>query len=235
MHAGGPGGALPARLQLQPAVQVVGEGRRDERHDQHHRQEADHEAQPRQVKTKNADVQVELRVRGAERHPVAPQQERLPLASGAGAGEQAEDDGDADRGQATQRLDGLAVLVEVLLLGGDRGVDRPAAVADDQAGGDQRAGEDGAHGEQQDLGGQLGDEDGPEAQRVEPQHVGPHAGRQRAEEAEGHQDRDGGAQGAAAASEHRPPAAPAAAGAARASGRSRPPLLVRGPARTKPL
>ncbi len=64
--------------------------------------------------------------------PVAPQQERLPLASGAGAGQQPQDDGDADRGQATQRLDGLAVLVEVLLLGGDRGVDGSAAVADDQ-------------------------------------------------------------------------------------------------------
>ena len=137
VHVGGAGGG-PAAGQLQAAVDVVGEGRGDERQDEHHRHEADDEAQPRQGEDEEADVEAELRVLDAERLAVGPQQEGAPGAHRPGAGEQAEHDRDDPHGEAAQRLDGLAVLLEHLLGGRDRDVQRAGAVGDDQARGHGR-------------------------------------------------------------------------------------------------
>jgi hypothetical protein len=142
----------------------------------------------------------------AERHAVSPQQEGLPVAGGTGRGEQADDGGHHDHGDLAQRLDGLAVLVEVLLLRRHRRVDRPGAVADDQAGGHQAPDDDEAEDEEQGLGPQLGEEHTAVADRVEPQHLGPHGRGHRHSEEQCDDDRDGGAERPTPASQlHRRP------------------------------
>ena len=64
-----------------------------------------------------AHVETELRVLGAERDGVAPQEERLPGAHRGSTGEQAEHGGDGDGRETTQRVEDLAVLVEDLRRG----------------------------------------------------------------------------------------------------------------------
>jgi hypothetical protein len=186
--------------QLQAAVDVVREGRRDERQGQHHRHEADHEAQPRQGEDEEAHVEAELRVLDAERLAVGPEQEGAPRAHRPGTGEQAEDDRDGHHADAAQRLDGLAVLLEHLLGRGDRDVQRTGAVGDDQAGGHHAPGDDRGPREDRELGRQLLDEHAAEADRVVPPHVGEQVGDDAADDDDTQQDEQGGA-------ERAPPAA----------------------------
>ena len=151
VHVGG-AGRRPAAGELETAVDVVGEGRGDEREDEHDGDEADDEPQPRQGEDEEADVEPELRVVDAERLAVDPEQERAPGPHRAGPGEEPEDDGDDDDRDPAQRLDGLAVLLEHLLGGRHRDVEGPRAVGRDEAGGDGAAGEQGGDDEDRELG-----------------------------------------------------------------------------------
>ena len=92
------------------------------------------------VKTKKPTSMPNCGVLGAERHAVAPQRVDLPLAGRGRAGEAGRAGRARRRGDPAQRVEHLAVVVEVLLLLGDRRVDRPGPVADDQAGGDEPGG-----------------------------------------------------------------------------------------------
>ncbi len=79
MAEGEPGRAPATVGQLEAAVDVVGEGRRDRAQDEGHREEADDIGEPRQAEDEEAQVRVELRVGHAEGLLVAPQQVDLPL------------------------------------------------------------------------------------------------------------------------------------------------------------
>ena len=167
------GGPFTLGLQLQAAIDVVGHGRGQRAQDQGHGEEPDDEAKPRQGEDEEPDVEVELCVLGAERHPVDPEQEGLPLACGGRSGKDAEHRGSGDRGQTAQRLEQLAVVVEVLLLCRNRRIDRTRAIPDQHAGSDDRGREQTAHDKEPDLGEQLDPEDRGEADAVVPEHLGP--------------------------------------------------------------
>ena len=92
-------------------------------------QERDDEPQPGQREQVEAEVDAVLRVGRADLAAVHPQLDRRPLLRRRAAGEEPDDDRRDDQDQAPQRLDGLAVLVEVRLLLRARCVDRPGAVA----------------------------------------------------------------------------------------------------------
>ena len=70
------------------------------------REEADDELEPRQGEDEEPDVLAELRVVGAERDAVAPEQERLPVARERGRGEPPRNDRDDD--MATRRSGSMA-------------------------------------------------------------------------------------------------------------------------------
>ena len=200
VHEGGPRGG-PAAGQLEPAVDVVGEGGGDERQHEHDGDEADDEPQPGQGEDEEAHVEAELGVLDAEGLAVDPEQEGTPGAHRPRAREQPEHDRHHPDGQAAQRLDGLAVLLEHLLGGRDRDVEGAGTVGEDQAGGHGPAGEQTRDDEDADLGRELLDEDLDEADRLVPPHVGEHVGDDAADDDDGQQDQERGAQRAA------PPAA----------------------------
>ncbi len=178
------GGLLPRRLQAQAAVEVVGHQRGQQRHDHHREAEADQETPEGQPEGEERDVDAELGVLAAERLGVAPQQERLPLARGRPAGEQAEDGGPGDRDDATVGIERDAVAVKALLLHGQAAEHGSKAVGDPDVAADDRTHREPEQHEEQDPGLQLGRVDGREPDRAEPQQVGVEAG----EHPEGHDD-----------------------------------------------
>ena len=103
-------------------------GEHDDRHEERH-----DEPQAGQREHVEAEVDAVLRVGLADRPAVHPQLDGLPLLRRGGTGEQAEHGRADDHDEPAQRLDGLAVLVEVRLLLRRRRVDRPRAVAEAQA------------------------------------------------------------------------------------------------------
>jgi hypothetical protein len=91
---------------------------------------AEHERQERHREDVEADVGAEGRVADAEGRAVLEEQPVLPLRGGAHAGEQAEDDRYADRGDAAQRVERHPVALEAGLLRRHQPEDRPHAVGD---------------------------------------------------------------------------------------------------------
>ncbi len=134
----GPGEPVGRGLQPDPAVEVVDDGRGEQRDhaDRHH--EVGEEVVPGQVEDEEADVLVEVGVLALERHAVAPQHVVAPLPRARGAGEEAEQHADADDQPGADRRDGLAVAVEAGLLGRLRVEQRPHPERDDHVDRDRR-------------------------------------------------------------------------------------------------
>ena len=102
-------------------------------------------------------------------------------------------------GDPTQRLDGLAVLLEHLLRGGDRDVQRAGAVGDDQAGGHDAPGERPATTKSPTFVVSSLTKTSTEADRVVPPHVGEHVGGDAADDDDAEHDEQRRAQRPAAA------------------------------------
>ena len=107
---------------------------------------------------------------------VPPHQELPPLAGAGAAGEEAEHDRDGDDQPAAQRVDDLAVAVEVGLLLRRRPEQRPEPVGQHDVRGHDRTHQQPEHQEQQDLGAEHLGEDAGVPDALEPQPVGPHPG-----------------------------------------------------------
>ena len=193
MDIGGAGRGPPPG-QLEPAVEVVGERGSDEREDEHDGDEAHDEVEPREGEDEEADVHVELRVLHPEVTAVAPQEVRAPSAHRPRARQQAQHDRDDEDPDASQRLDGLAILLEHLLCGRDRHVQGPGAEGDHQARRDGPTGDERSHREDHRLGGELLDEDGAETDGVEPPHVREDVRGDAPEDRQARQDEEGGAE-----------------------------------------
>ena len=177
------------RLQPDPAEQVVHDGRRQQAEHRQREPEVDEVVQPRQVEDVEPDVLLEVGVLGAERRAVPPEQELPPLPGAGAAGEQRQHDRDAISSQRAQRVDDLAVAVEVDLLLGRGPEQRPEPVGHDDVGRDDHAHQQPEHQEQQHLGAEhLGEHLGV-ADAAEPQPVGADAGEHRDQE-EGHDQHD---------------------------------------------
>ena len=116
MRARGRGEPLARRLQLDAAVEVVDDRRDDQAQEGRGEAEAHEIAQERQPERVERHVGAELRVVDPERLAVGEQQVLAPLTGGRTAGEQAEEQRDADDDAATDRFEGDAVALEVLLL-----------------------------------------------------------------------------------------------------------------------
>ena len=136
LHLRGAGQPVARDLQPDAAVEVVHRGRRQDReHEQGHR-EVDEVVQPGQLEDVPADVLAEEPVGLVEGHPVGPQEIGTPLPCGRGAGEEADDDGDAGDQPAADGQHGVAVALEARLLGRVRAEERPEAVGEVHVGPD---------------------------------------------------------------------------------------------------
>jgi hypothetical protein len=91
---------------------------------------------------------------------------------GRGTGDDADEDGDAGEHPATDRLQDMAVALELLLLLGDRTKGRPQLVGDHHVGGHDNRHDRAEHEEQQHFGGESPAEDRRILNRTEPQQVG---------------------------------------------------------------
>ncbi len=126
---GGRGRGTGARAgDPQPAVEVVGERGGDHGNDHGGEAEAEQEPVPGQVEGVEGDVQLELGVLLPERDAVDPHQPGPPLAGRGGAGDEADEGGDAEQQPLLVRGDAHPVPVEVLLLHRHRAQRRPQAV-----------------------------------------------------------------------------------------------------------
>ena len=113
-------------LEVDAAVEVVGDGGDDEHHDQRFEGPAEQELDERQLEDVEADVLVVLGVGGPEGDVVAEQIPVVPLPVGADSGQQGEDRGGDDPHRPGVRADDIAVAHHQLvgrarrrLVGGD--------------------------------------------------------------------------------------------------------------------
>jgi hypothetical protein len=177
VHEHRPGDPVGLRLRPDAPEQVVGD--HDQQRGQHHGREQPPEdrALERQLEDVEADVAPELLVPLAERHPVAPQQERLPEPGGLEPDHEPEEDGDGDPERAHVRAEHRPVLVGATRAGDP---DRPVAgrdpVDDEEVDPDDQGGAD--PGDEPER--HLGREPSPEHARLvdltEPEQVGVEAG-----------------------------------------------------------
>ena len=134
-----------------------------------------------------------------DRSAVHPQLDGLPLLRRRGAGEQAEDGGADDHDQPAQRLDGLAVLVEVRLLLRGRRVHRARAVAEVQAPADGAAHDEEPEHEQDRARAPLGADHVAEPELLVPEDLGPHLGQDQHDDDEHPEDDERGGERSASA------------------------------------
>ena len=147
-------------------------------------EERDDEPQAGQREQVEAQVDAVLGVGLADGPPVHPQLDGLPLLRRGRAGEQAEHGGADDHHQAAQRLDGLAVLVEVRLLLRRGRVHGTRPVAEVQAPEDRPAHDEEPEGEQHGARAPLGGDDAAEPELAVPEHLRPHLGEEQDEDDE---------------------------------------------------
>ncbi len=205
-----------ALLGLEPdaAEQVVHERRGDQPHDHDRHAEVHQVVPPRQAEDVVTHVLVEVGVLGAERLPVAPQQELPPLPGTRTAGEEPDHDGDAHHQPPPQRIDHLAVAVEVGLLVRGGPEQRPEPVGQHDVERHDDAHHQPEHREEADLDPEDLGVHRPVVRRppavrtdaAEPQPVGPDAGEHRHQEERDHHHDDGADQrpGPARGSPRRP-------------------------------
>ncbi len=172
----------------QPAVQHVHrrgqhqceqDGREQER--QQHPQERIHEDEER-------DVQVELRVLVAERHPVDEQQPGTPVARGREAGDQPDQAEQHDHDAAPVRVDRLPVCLDALVTWTGRRVGRPQPVRDHEVRADDAAHEHGGNTEEQPFRAVGRGEDPRLVHGAVPEVVGPDASDDRDQDCQYHDD-----------------------------------------------
>ena len=160
------------------AVEVVREDARDAGHDGDADQESGDKAEERQGHEVEADVQAELRIVLAEGLLVQEQQDLLPLAGRRAAGEEPEQDGQADHDHPPDGFELDLVPVQVVPDVRVRGVDRTCVVGNPD-GKEHRGEHDGEAGDEEgDAREVLGQEDFEETQLLVPEDVRPDIGKE---------------------------------------------------------
>nr|WP_244890397.1 hypothetical protein [Streptomyces cyaneofuscatus] len=196
MTGGRGGGAGAGAGDAQPAVQIVGQGGGDQREHGRREAEAQQEAVPRQVEGVEGDVQLELGVLRAERHPVDVHQPGAPLAGGGCSGDQSDERGDGEQHPLLEGGDAHPVAVQALLFQRHRAQRRPQPVREPDVHADGQGHQQPEDEEQSDLGPQGGGEDGGIRDRPVPEPVRPEPGEHDEGHGENRQDPQGHEQGA---------------------------------------